>query len=133
MAKLKVELVTPEKRMFSVEADEVIAPGGVGLFGVLPGHAPFLSVVEPGVLTLREGQSTQTWFVGGGFVEVANDSVRLLADQAEPVSAIDVAAARKRYEEAQEKLKQLTSRDANYELEAATVRRETARMNAAGR
>lgn len=129
MAKISVEIVTPEKRVLQVQVDEAIVPGGKGLFGVRPGHTPFLSVVEPGALTVKEGGTQQVWFVAGGFVQVANDTVRVLADQAEPVANIDVEAARQRLEEAQARMKGLTAEDARYQLEAATVRRETARMS----
>src|SRR5579871_1778454 len=133
MAKLAVEIVTPEKKVLSVEADEVICPGFEGLFGVRPGHTPFLSLIEPGALTLKEGTHSQTYFVAGGFVEVGNDRVAVLADQAEPLASIDVAAAQRRLEDAQGKLKNLSSDDARFEVESAVVRRETARMHVAGR
>jgi F-type H+-transporting ATPase subunit epsilon len=133
MAKLNVEIVTPEKRILSVQADEVICPGYEGLFGVRPGHTPFLALVEPGALTLKEGTTQQTYFVAGGFVEVGNDKVVVLADQAEPVASIDVAAAKKRLAEAQDKLKGLAADDGRFEIESAVVRRETARMNVAAR
>lgn len=128
MAKITVEIVTPEKRVLQVQADEAIVPGGRGLFGVRPGHTPFLSVVEPGALTVKDGGSQTLWFVAGGFVQVANDTVRVLADQAEPVTAIDVESARRKLEEAQARMKGMTAEDARYHVEAATVRRETARM-----
>jgi F-type H+-transporting ATPase subunit epsilon len=135
MAKLTVQIVTPEKRVLSVEADEVICPGYTGLFGVRPGHTPFLSLMEPGALTLKEGNTQQTYFVAGGFVEVSQDAppnggtrVVVLADQAEHVDAIDVAGAKKRLEQAQDALKGLSADDVRFEIESATVRRETARM-----
>jgi F-type H+-transporting ATPase subunit epsilon len=128
MAKLTVEIVTPEKRVLSVQADEVIAPGGEGLFGVKPGHTPFLSVMEPGPLTLKDGATSQVFFVAGGFVEVSDDKVMVLADQAEPATEIDLEAARKRMLEAQERLKGVSAEDARFALESSTVRRETARM-----
>lgn len=133
MARLTVEIVTPERRLLSAQADEAIVPGGEGLFGVRPGHTPFLSVVEPGPLTVRDGASQQIWFVAGGFVEVANDKVTVLADQAESAANIDIEAARKRLEEAQARMKGLTAEDGRYQLEAATVKRETARMALARR
>ncbi len=133
MAKLTVEIVTPEKRLLSTQADEVIAPGGQGLFGVRPGHTPFLSVMEPGALVVKEGGSSQTYFVAGGFVEVGNDKVMVLADQAEPAANIDIDAAKRRLEASSEKLKGMSSADAQFELEQASVRRETARMAVAGR
>ena len=133
MAKLAVEIVTPEKRILSVQADEVIAPGAHGLFGVRPGHTPFLSLMEPGALTLKEGGTTQVFFVAGGFVEVGNDKVMVLADQAEPATDIDVEAARKRMAEAQERLKGMSAEDVRFDIESSTVRREAARMGVATR
>lgn len=131
--KLNVEILTPEKKLVVTQADEAVVPGGEGLFGVRPGHTPFLSLVEPGVLTLKDGSASQTFFVAGGFVEVGDDTVRVLADQAEPVSAIDVAAAQSRLSEAQERMKGLSAADARFDLEMASVKRETARIAAAGR
>ncbi|AKQ70723.1 ATP synthase epsilon chain [Myxococcus hansupus] len=131
MAKLTVEIVTPEKRILSVQADEAIVPGGRGLFGVRPGHTPFLSLMEPGALTLIEGGRRESYFVAGGFVEVGNDKVLVLADAAEPVAGIDVEGARRRMTEAQERMKGMSAEDARFELEQATVRREAARIGAA--
>lgn len=131
MAKLTVEIVTPEKRILSVQADEAIVPGGKGLFGVRPGHTPFLTLMEPGPLTLIDGGRREYYFVAGGFAEVANDKVLVLADVAEPVSGIDVEAARKRMQEAQDRMKGMSADDVRFDLEQATVRREAARMNAA--
>ena len=133
MAKLSIELVTPERRVLVAQADEAIVPGGRGLFGVRPGHTPFLSLMEPGLVTLREGSNTQLFFVAGGFVQVASDKILILADQAEPVSDIDLAASRQRLLAAQERLKGMSEEDARFQLETATVKRETARMAAAGR
>src|SRR6218665_646973 len=132
MAKLTVEIVTPEKRILSVRAGEGIVPGARGLFGVRPGHTPFLSLIEPGLLTLSgEGTPREAYFVAGGFVEVSQDKVLVLADVVEPVSAIDADAARRRLEEAQERLRGMPSDDVRFGIEQATVRRETARVNAA--
>jgi F-type H+-transporting ATPase subunit epsilon len=133
MAKLKVEIVTPERRMLSVQADEAIVPGGAGLFGVRPGHTPFLSLLDPGPMTVRDGTSQQIWFVAGGFVEVLDDHVWVLADQAEPAGNIDAEAARRRMEEAQARMKGLGAEDVRYHIEAATVKREAVRMNLARR
>ncbi|MBJ6763645.1 F0F1 ATP synthase subunit epsilon [Myxococcaceae bacterium JPH2] len=132
MAKLTVEIVTPEKRILSVQADEAIVPGGRGLFGVRPGHTPFLSLMEPGPLTLIDAGRQDTYFVAGGFVEVGNDKVLVLADGAEQVSGIDVESARQRMAEAQKRLSALSADDARFEVEQATVRREAARINVAG-
>ena len=82
-ATIHLEIVTPERKIASVDTDEVIAPGASGLFGVRPGHAPFLTMVQPGELSYREGGHTRRFAVGGGFIEVENDRVRVLADTAE--------------------------------------------------
>lgn len=132
MAKLTVEIVTPERRILSAQVDEAVVPGGRGLFGVRPGHSPFLSLMEPGPLTLREGGGSQVFFVAGGFVEVANDKVLVLADQAEAISEIDIAAARHRLEAAQAALRGMAAEDVRFDVESATVKRETARMALAG-
>ena len=133
MAKLTVEIVTPEKRILSVQADEAIVPGANGLFGVRPGHTPFLSLMDAGTLTLKgEGGHTDIYFVAGGFVEVSNDKVLVLADVAEPVSGIDVEGARQRLIASMDRLRGLSSDDARFAVEQAAVRRETARMAAAG-
>lgn len=133
MAKLTVEIVTPDKRIVSVQADEVIVPGAEGLFGVRPGHTPFLTLMEPGELTIKGEQATQRYFVAEGFAEVDRDRVVVLADQAEPVSSIDVDASRRRLSQAQERLKALSASEAHLQkMETATVRRETVRMHLAG-
>jgi F-type H+-transporting ATPase subunit epsilon len=131
MAKLTVEIVTPEKRILSVQADEAIVPGGKGLFGVRPGHTPFLTLMEPGPLTIIDGGRRENYFVAGGFAEVSNDKVLVLADVAEAVTGIDVEAARRRMQEAVERLRGMSSDDVRFDIEQATVRRETARMSAA--
>jgi F-type H+-transporting ATPase subunit epsilon len=131
MARLKVEVVTPERRLAQLEADEVIAPGAEGLFGVRPGHAPFLSLMAPGPLTIREGGKSELYFVAGGFVEVGAQNVRVLADSAQPAKDIDVAAAKKRIAEAEEKLKGLEVTDVKAQAQRDLIRREQKRVEVA--
>lgn len=131
MAKLKVEVVTPERRLVQIEADEVIAPGAEGLFGVRPGHAPYLSLLQAGQLTVRDGAKSELFFVAGGFVEVGSQNVRVLADSAQPVKDIDVAAAKKRIAEAEEKLKGLEVTDVKAEPLRELIRREQKRVEVA--
>ncbi|MBX7116426.1 MAG: ATP synthase F1 subunit epsilon [Myxococcaceae bacterium] len=132
MAKLNVEIVTPEKRLVQLEADEIIAPGALGLFGVRPGHTPLISVMAPGLLTVRDGATTQKYFVSGGFVEVGPEQVRVLADSAQTPESIDVAATRKKLEAAEEALATLTGpNDLAYEAAVTSVAREKARIAAA--
>jgi F-type H+-transporting ATPase subunit epsilon len=128
MAKLKVEVVTPERRLVQVEAEEVIAPGAEGLFGVRPGHAPFLSLLQAGPLTVKSGGKSELFFVSGGFVEVGSQNVRVLADAAQPAKDVDVAAAKKRISEAQEKLKAFEVTDPRAESLRTEIRTEQKRV-----
>lgn len=130
MAKLNVDIVTPDRRLVSAPADEVIAPAAEGLYGVRPGHTPFLSLLMPGPLTVREGANTQAWFVAGGFFEVQNDKVLILADQAEPLASIDLEAAARSLREAEQSLAALGPGDPRASAETARVQRERARVAA---
>jgi F-type H+-transporting ATPase subunit epsilon len=125
---LNFEIVTPDRRLANGEADEVIAPGANGLFGVRPGHAPLLALLDAGVLTVRTGSGSQRFFVAGGFAEVSTVSVRVLADSAEPVDAIDVAASVKRMESAQRAIEGLSPADAAVATHRRTIEIEKKRQ-----
>jgi len=80
--KVKFELVSPEKLLLSEEVEMVVVPGGEGNFGVLPGHALFISTVRPGVIDVYEGsQITERIFVSGGFAEVTPERCTVLANE----------------------------------------------------
>ena len=132
-ATIHLEIVTPERKVASVETSEVIAPGGSGLFGVRPGHAPFLTVIQPGELSFREGDVLRRFAVGGGFIEVENDRVRVLADTAESAEEIDAERARRASEDAQKRLKGLPDTDPEFELQQARLRRAAVRIHTAGK
>lgn len=89
MSTFKFELVSPEKLLVSGEAEQVVVPGSEGDFTVLPGHAPVLSTLRPGVIDVRlSGGKTQRLYVQGGFAEVDPASLTILAQ-----SATDIAEA----------------------------------------
>jgi len=104
MGKLNLEVVTPEKVMVSQEVDIVVAPGTMGEFGVLEGHVPFLSGIEPGELRFTSGSQTERFLVTTGFSEVSNDKVSVLVDAAEKATEIDLDRARKSMERAKDRL-----------------------------
>ncbi len=104
MGKLHLEVVTPEKVMVSQDVDIVVAPGTMGEFGVLAGHVPFLSGIEPGELRFSNGNQTERFFVTTGFSEVSDDKVSVLVDAAEKATEIDLERARKALERAKERL-----------------------------
>jgi len=91
MATFHFDLVSPEKLLFSGDVEQVDVPGAEGDFGVLAGHAPFVSTVRPGILTIHSASGEQKIVVLGGFAEVSADSLTVLADVAEAVADIDRA------------------------------------------
>src|SRR5213594_2546330 len=92
--KIQLEVVTPERRVLAEPVEMVTVPGLNGELGVLPGHTPLISQLKTGVLTyVQEGRSSQL-HVSGGFVEVRDDHVAVLAEVAERPEEIDVAGAR---------------------------------------
>ncbi|HSA58799.1 MAG TPA: ATP synthase F1 subunit epsilon [bacterium] len=80
MAKIRLEIVTPEASVLNEEVDEFVAPGALGQFGVLPGHTTLLAELENGPLTYTKGGQSKTIVVTGGFAEVREDHVVVLAD-----------------------------------------------------
>jgi len=131
MAKLNVEIVTPERRVAQLTADEVVAPAADGMYGVLPGHSPFLGLLAPGPLRVRSGGKTEEWFVSGGFFEVNEDLVRILPDEVEPLSALDAEVAAARLREAEERLKALPAGDPGLAAAEAAAQRERSRLDTA--
>ncbi len=130
---LSLEIVTPEKRVAQVTCDEVRAPGALGGFGIRPGHASFISALEPGQLTVVVGGRDEHYAVLGGFLQVDKDRVIVLADAAERREDIDVERAKRALVESTERLRSLTEQDSTHAVEAARVRRAAARVRVAGR
>ena len=100
--RLALEIVTPDRALVNEQVDEVQLPGSEGYFGVLPGHAPLLTMMQVGEMWYRTGQEKHHLAVAFGFVEVLPDRVTVLAHVAERAQDIDVAraeAAKKRAEE----------------------------------
>lgn len=90
--KVQFELVSPERLLVSEAVDMVVVPGSEGDFGVLPGHAPFISAVRPGVIEVYEGNTvTERIFVAGGFAEVSNDRCTVLAEDAAQLTDVNRA------------------------------------------
>jgi F-type H+-transporting ATPase subunit epsilon len=102
---IQFELVSPERLLVSQPVEMVVVPGVEGDFGVLPGHAPLVSNVRPGVIAVFEqGQVTQRIFVAGGFAEVTPERCTVLAEQALPVADLDRAAAEEEIRNARDDL-----------------------------
>lgn len=89
MATFAFELVSPAKLLYSGEVEEVIVPGTEGEFTVLAGHAPVVSTLRPGILVIKTGSQTIRAFVRGGFAEVSEKGLTVLAEDATPVEDIN--------------------------------------------
>ena len=128
MAKLHVGLVSPEREIWSGEADQVVAKTIEGELGILPGHAPVLGVLVDGsVVKISPSDQSEPIMamVGSGFFSVAENEVSVLAEQAELGDEIDVDAAR-------EALQQAQSADERSDEVVVAERRARARLRAAG-
>lgn len=131
MAKLRVGVVSPEREIWSGEADMVIAKTVDGEIGIMPKHAPVLGVlVEGGLLKIKRGngEADLVAAVHGGFLSVADDEVSVLAEVAELGSEVDIARAKSALERAQASVES-DQEDADA---AAGARRARARLRAAG-
>lgn len=131
MAKLRVGVVSPEREIWSGEADMVIAKTIDGEIGIMPKHAPVLGVlVEGGVLTVKRGggEPDLVAAVHGGFLSVADNEVSILAELAELGSEVDIAAAKDALQRAQASV-EANQEDADAAIEAKRAR---ARLRAAG-
>ncbi len=124
--KVAFELVSPERLLVSDRFDMVVIPGGDGDFGVLPGHAPLVSTVRPGVIDIHEGgRVAHRVFVDGGFAEVLPDRCTVLAERAVMVGDIDRADVEARVREAE-----LDLRDAEADEARDSARARLATLNA---
>jgi F-type H+-transporting ATPase subunit epsilon len=133
MPKLDIDIVTAERVVYSEkEVDEIIAPGTEGEFAVLPRHAAFMTMLVPGVVVIRKGGDETEMAVSGGFVEVRENRVVVVADTAERAEEIDAEradAARRRAEE------HLKARPAEIDMARTTaaLQRSLARLRAVER
>lgn len=123
--KVKLEVVTPYGLILSEDVDEVTAAGSEGEFGVLPGHAPFITTLKVGMLSYKKGSEVRYIFVNTGYAEVGPDKVIVLADSAEKSEGIDVERAKAAMKRAEERLKKTEEIDfarAESSLERASIR-----------
>ena len=105
MAKLTLEIVTAERQVYNeTDVDMVVAPGSEGVLGILPRHAPLLTMLRPGSLRVKKGGAEQEMAVAGGFLQVNADRVLILADQAVRADEIDAAAAEEARRQAEQAL-----------------------------
>jgi F-type H+-transporting ATPase subunit epsilon len=127
---MHVEVVTGEREIYNGEADMVVAPGSEGMLGILPRHAPLLTTLKTGEMRIKLGGAEEPLFVSGGFLEVYNNTITVLADTAEHAEEIDQARAEAARRRAQERLAQAQSDVERAELQGA-LERAMARLRVA--
>ncbi len=128
-----LEVVTPDRQVYSGDVDIVVCPGVEGQFGVLPSHIPFLSALNIGEMYYRKGGQAEYIFLGGGFAEVTGEKVTVLADSAERGREIDVERAKRAKERAERRLAQGRTADLDWVRAEAALRRSIERLKVAGR
>jgi F-type H+-transporting ATPase subunit epsilon len=131
--RLTLEIATPTRLVVTETVDEVVAPGSEGYFGVLPGHAPFLTTLGTGELTYRIGRDERHLAVSGGFAEVRNDKVIVLADTAERPEDIDRGRAEAARERAERRLSGRGGEDIDFVRAQRALARALVRLQVASR
>lgn len=129
--KLELEVVTPDRLVASESVDIVMAMGALGEFGILPGHIPFLTPLQPGELRYRKGNQLEYMAVNGGFAEVSNNKVTVLAEAAEKAREIDIDRAKRAKERAEKRLAQAKAEDVDYTRAEMALKRALLRLRVA--
>ena len=124
----RCDIVSAEEKIFSGQVTMVVAVGSLGQLGIMPGHAPLLTGLKPGPVTLRmEDDSEEVYFASGGFIEVQPGHVTILADTAMRADDIDEAAAAEAEAEAQRAMEEQAG-DLDYSMATAMLADATARQ-----
>ena len=124
---MRLEIITAEREVYSDDVDILVAPGIEGELGILPHHAPLMTALQPGELRLLKDGEDVYMAVSGGFMEVMNNKVTILADAAERSDEIDEARVQDAIRRAEERIQ---SRESDMDLEraVAALRRSQARL-----
>ncbi|MGO8945757.1 MAG: F0F1 ATP synthase subunit epsilon [Syntrophobacteraceae bacterium] len=130
--KILLEIVTPERKVLSEMVDIVVAPGELGEFGVLPGHIPFLCKLKVGELRYRVGAAHLHVAIMGGYAEVLNNQVTILAPAAEAAVEIDVIRARAARERAERRIAEVREKF-DFTRAQAALQRAMARLKVSER
>src|SRR5436305_2913947 len=128
----QLEVATPEHMFVNEQVTEAEIPGKNGYMGILAGHAPLLSALAPGLLTYGTGGSKQVLVIDGGFVEVFENHIRVLADHAERANEVQAQAARRQLDEANKALREAQDEQSS-KAALNQLQQAQARLDAAGR
>jgi len=125
--------VTPARMLFDEEVDEVTAPGALGEFGVLPLHISFLTLLDIGEMSYKQGEKRYYLALAGGYAEVVDDVMTVLADAAEHADEIDLERARSAKEQAEKRLAEREQDERGLVAAGAALRRALVRLKVASR
>jgi len=131
--KIRLRVVTPTRLVLDEDVDEVTAHGELGEFGVLPNHIAFLSTLVAGELTYKQGATKRTLAVGGGYAEVLDNVMTVLAPSAEFADEIDVARAQRAKERAEKQLAQLNQEEKDRQTAETALQRALVRLQVASK
>lgn len=131
--KIQLKLVTPSRLLVDEEVDEVTGPGALGEFGVLPNHISFLTLLEIGEMSYKQGAERRHLALSGGYAEVLDNVMTVLANAAEYADEIDVERARQAKKRAERRLEGLSHEDRDFISAEAALRRALVRLQVASR
>jgi len=131
--KIKLRLVTPSRLLLDEEVDEFTGPGALGEFGVLPKHISFLTLLEVGEMSYKQGGERRHLAISGGYAEVLDDVMTVLANAAEYADEIDVDRARNARERAEKKIAELNREEREFAAAEAALHRALVRLQVAGK
>ena len=131
--KIRLRLVTPSRLLLDEEVDEATGPGALGEFGVLPKHISFLTLLEAGEMSYKQGAEQHRLAISGGYAEVLDDVMTVLANAAEYAGEIDVERAGDARDRAEKRIAELDHEDKEFAAAEAALRRALVRLQVAGK
>jgi F-type H+-transporting ATPase subunit epsilon len=131
--KIRLKVVTPSRLLLDEEVDEVTAPGALGEFGVLPKHISFLTLLEVGEMSYKQGGERHHLALSGGYAEVLDEVMTVLANAGEYADEIDIERARAARERAEKRMAELSQEDKEFAAAEAALRRALVRLQVAGK
>ncbi len=131
MSKIKLDIVTAERVVYSGDVDEIVAPGVSGQLGILPHHTPLMTILQAGELVAKNSGRDEIMAISGGFLEVRPDRVIILADAAERAEEIDMARAATAKQRAEERLRDRKAIGLDQAAAEAALKRALARLSVA--
>jgi len=130
---IRLRVVTPTRQLLDEEVDEVTAPGAMGEFGVLPNHISFLSLLEPGEMSYKQGTAKRYLAISGGYAEVLDNVMTVLAPAAEFAGEIDTGRAQRARERAERQMAELNREEKEFRVAEAALHRALVRLQVAGK